>query len=111
MDTGGNLFEKLSDGIVDVSNVTLSTTSTIAKGISHIFDWIGGTPNFILFLINGAIIIYLIVDYNWRKRSQTNPNPFRTVIDLKDSAQGAEPPIPTKPPLYSQNANMSSSQG
>ena len=107
VDTGENLFDIFSEGVVELSNETFSATGAVARDIIGIFDWAGGTSNFILFIIEGAIILYLAVDYYQRKTMKQTP--LRPIVKIKDSAQGAEPPIPTKPPIYHQNTNMPSS--
>ena len=106
VDTGENLFDIFSEGVTDVGNITLRTTTSLAKDIVGIFDWAGGTPSFILFIIDGAIVVYLLVDYYQKKNVRRIP--LQTIVQVKDTAHGAEPPIPTKPPLYRQNANMPS---
>ena len=111
VDTGENLFDIFTEGIVDISNITFTATGKVAKSVVGIFDWAGGTSNFILFIINGAIIMYLTIDYYQRKRRKytIKQSQLQPIVKLKDSAHGAEPPIPTKPPIYRQNTNTPSS--
>ena len=75
LDTGGNVFDIFARGSLDVANATTNTISGIGHSISRIFDWSGGTSNFILFMVNGAIILYLVIKHrmdNQTKIKHTN---------------------------------------
>ena len=66
-------------GLVAVTNDTVTTATEITSGIAGIFDVVGGTPNFILFVLNGLIIVYLVAHHFWLHQIIPPPLPPRVV--------------------------------
>ena len=107
--TGATIIHSLADGFAigtnAVSNGTVSLITASAGGISSILKGIGGISNFILFLLNGMIILYLfLMRFHGERMPFLFPQPRKVpspdIIGQKDSPPNAEsslpPPLPPK---------------
>ena len=57
--TGENVFDLVARGVVSIANDTVSVTKGTTSLITSLFSITGGISNFLLYIINLGIIIYL----------------------------------------------------
>ena len=82
-------FEKVTNKQVHASNTTTNTIAGIGHWILKIFNWSSGTSNFVLFVVNEAIILYLVIKHRMDNE---------TKVRKKDRRDKIAPLIPgTKP--------------
>ena len=57
---GEDVFQIVAGGIDETANVTVQAINDVGSTVSHVFDFTGGTPGFILYVLNFCIIGYLV---------------------------------------------------
>ena len=60
VDIGQNLFHIVATGSVNIVNDTAHVISSTGNALANIFNFTGGAPNFVLFVVNILIVSYLI---------------------------------------------------
>ena len=95
---GENLFSIFAKGTVDVAYTTTNTISGIGHSIAKIFEWTGGSSNLVLFLNNGAIIIYLIIKHRLDRRTETRRVSRQGKPEILVMTQDSKPPVPKRKP-------------
>ena len=90
-ETGVTIVHSIAKGITHLANDSIEVVTEVGDGVVGIFDFAGGTSNFVLYVINFFIVAYLIskhfVENRMRRRDQEAPQLFQL---------NSPPPVPRR---------------
>ena len=74
-DTASNIFRLITGGATDIANDTIQAADGIGSALVDLVTFTGGSSDFILYLVDLAIITYLVFQYIQGKRRDREPQP------------------------------------
>ena len=90
-ETGVTIVHSIAKGITHLTNDSVEVVTEVGGSVAGIFNFAGGTSNFVLYVINFFIIAYLVVkhiaEYRMRRRVPEAPRIVRVI---------ESPPLPPK---------------
>ena len=75
------IFHLIARGTTEIANDTSTAVSGVGKAIASVFSFSGGASNFLLYVINAGVIVYLIYKHiKEQRRGHKRPRGPVTIV-------------------------------